>query len=118
MGKKEQRNITNTSSKYGNILVVKEVIFLCSFLPIYVISLPALFNYLKYIHIYIYIYIYDGKFSYFPSPNIFNHPPTFSLRNHLKQCIWHVYTHMHIYVTYVNVHNLNNNLSFLLLACL
>ena len=29
-------------------LVVKEVIFLCSFLPIYIINLPVLFNCLKY----------------------------------------------------------------------
>ena len=55
MGKKEQRNITNTSSKYTNILVVKEVIFLCSFLPIYIISLPVLFNCLKYIYIFVLI---------------------------------------------------------------
>ena len=33
-------------------LVIKEVIFICSFLPIYIISLPVLFNYLKYIYIY------------------------------------------------------------------
>ena len=45
-------------------LVFKEVIFLFSFLPIYIISLPVLFSYLKYIYIYIYVYIYINIYIY------------------------------------------------------
>ena len=48
---KPSKEIAITLAKLG----FKEVIFPCSFLPIYIISLPVLFNSLKYIYIYIYI---------------------------------------------------------------